>query len=323
MANQLALDAVEQELAGLQEKGTETQNTTSLLFGTRAAPPPIILRVGGVIGGVKDGCNDLALLTLVREERDSAFFFKFRYYLESWARTMIGLRDPIASLESNWFPATQPNAIRLMTGLSKAENIWKQRKQEYGVATNYEFHRNMLRRPDYAAYQSGLHSPEHLPPLEAAFFVLLRMEELARIALQDLVDTWEFCLLHSSPGSNGYFAYRKDSFWQSFTNLKEDEWKKLIDQEIDKELEGKTPAEYYADLLSQETEKDVNMRLSIPTSVKTEVWRRDQARCVGCGSQKFLEYDHIIPVSMGGSNTARNIQLLCEACNRKKGASLG
>lgn len=32
-----------------------------------------------------------------------------------------------------------------------------------------------------------------------------------------------------------------------------------------------------------------------------------------------LEYDHIVPVSRGGSNTARNVELLCEVCNRSKG----
>jgi 5-methylcytosine-specific restriction endonuclease McrA len=48
------------------------------------------------------------------------------------------------------------------------------------------------------------------------------------------------------------------------------------------------------------------------------VWRRDQGRCVKCGSQEGLEFDHIIPVSRGGSNTARNLQLLCENCNRSK-----
>ena len=56
----------------------------------------------------------------------------------------------------------------------------------------------------------------------------------------------------------------------------------------------------------------------ISSKVRREVWRRDQGKCVECKSQRRLEYDHIIPVSKGGSNTVRNIQLLCEECNRKK-----
>jgi hypothetical protein len=56
----------------------------------------------------------------------------------------------------------------------------------------------------------------------------------------------------------------------------------------------------------------------IPESVKFEVWRRDGGKCLKCGSQRGLEFDHIIPFSKGGSNTARNIQLLCESCNRSK-----
>lgn len=44
---------------------------------------------------------------------------------------------------------------------------------------------------------------------------------------------------------------------------------------------------------------------SIPEDVKTYVWRRDQGRCVRCGSQVNIEFDHIIPFSRGGSNTAR------------------
>lgn len=57
---------------------------------------------------------------------------------------------------------------------------------------------------------------------------------------------------------------------------------------------------------------------NISSKVKREVWRRDYGKCVECGSQERLEYDHIIPFSKGGSNTARNIQILCEKCNRKK-----
>lgn len=64
-------------------------------------------------------------------------------------------------------------------------------------------------------------------------------------------------------------------------------------------------------------------RSPIPQQSKIEVWQRDQGRCVECGSQEKLEFDHIIPVAMGGSDTTRNLQLLCETCNRRKGASLG
>ncbi len=65
-----------------------------------------------------------------------------------------------------------------------------------------------------------------------------------------------------------------------------------------------------------------SMERYIPTDVRLAVWRRDQARCVQCGSQEKLEYDHIIPASKGGSNTERNVQLLCEKCNREKSARI-
>ncbi len=60
-------------------------------------------------------------------------------------------------------------------------------------------------------------------------------------------------------------------------------------------------------------------RAPIPDSVRLFVWQRDKGQCVKCGSRELLEFDHVIPVIAGGSNTERNIQLLCESCNRSKG----
>lgn len=63
-------------------------------------------------------------------------------------------------------------------------------------------------------------------------------------------------------------------------------------------------------------------REPIPADVRMFVWQRDQGRCVQCGSNVHLEYDHIIALANGGSNTERNIQLLCEVCNRAKGTTI-
>jgi hypothetical protein len=59
---------------------------------------------------------------------------------------------------------------------------------------------------------------------------------------------------------------------------------------------------------------------SIPQDVKIAVAARDGGRCRQCGSASGLHFDHVIPWSKGGANTVANIQLLCGACNRRKGA---
>jgi len=71
------------------------------------------------------------------------------------------------------------------------------------------------------------------------------------------------------------------------------------------------------------TEKIGKKRETIPQDVKDKVWQRDNGKCVECDSKENLEFDHIIPFSKGGSSTYRNIQLLCEPCNRKKHAKIG
>jgi hypothetical protein len=64
---------------------------------------------------------------------------------------------------------------------------------------------------------------------------------------------------------------------------------------------------------------DVEPTRMIPTDVKRDVWKRDQGRCVLCGSTQDLHFDHVIPYSRGGfSSTVENIQLLCARHNLEK-----
>ena len=58
----------------------------------------------------------------------------------------------------------------------------------------------------------------------------------------------------------------------------------------------------------------------IPGEVMQEVYIRDSGKCIECGSEDNLHYDHKIPFSKGGSSKdARNIQLLCARHNLSKG----
>jgi 5-methylcytosine-specific restriction endonuclease McrA len=57
----------------------------------------------------------------------------------------------------------------------------------------------------------------------------------------------------------------------------------------------------------------------IPSEVKREVWKRDGGKCVMCGANHNLHYDHDIPFSRGGSSiVAENVRLLCAKHNLSK-----
>ncbi|WPU67185.1 HNH endonuclease [Peredibacter starrii] len=61
---------------------------------------------------------------------------------------------------------------------------------------------------------------------------------------------------------------------------------------------------------------------AIPASVKRTVYARDK-KCTNCGTTHNLNYDHIIPYSMGGPATVQNVRLLCFECNQRARFRMG
>lgn len=57
----------------------------------------------------------------------------------------------------------------------------------------------------------------------------------------------------------------------------------------------------------------------IAVKVREEVRKRDKGKCINCGSNYGIQFDHIHPFSMGGRSVTENLQLLCRNCNQRKG----
>ena len=68
---------------------------------------------------------------------------------------------------------------------------------------------------------------------------------------------------------------------------------------------------------------DVKRSRIIPSSIKLEVWKRDNGMCVQCQSKDELHFDHILPFSKGGTSIkVENVQLLCARHNLEKSAKI-
>lgn len=54
------------------------------------------------------------------------------------------------------------------------------------------------------------------------------------------------------------------------------------------------------------------------TVIRERIIVRDGAACVKCGCGLNLEIDHIVPLSIGGSEADINRQVLCVGCHKLK-----
>jgi len=178
--------------------------------------------------------------------------------------------------------------------------------------TNWRVEKQFLRRRKGLFGFEDIHTGMQLFVKKKWFFIL------------DLKD-WHKLMRHQSDepvligndreAQNKRYWYYKDKVYWENDGLGTESMKVLIDERLNKQRRK-------IERLKGEMATPTPKRHSIPDDVKAFVWKRDGGTCVKCWSKENLEYDHIIPVSKGGSNTARNIQLLCEQCNRSKGGEL-
>ena len=67
------------------------------------------------------------------------------------------------------------------------------------------------------------------------------------------------------------------------------------------------------------TFSEIQRRACTP-ALRRKVMDRDGDKCAACGETNNPQVDHIMPIYLGGTSTADNLQILCQPCNASKGA---
>ena len=116
-----------------------------------------------------------------------------------------------------------------------------------------------------------------------------------------------------------YWWFRDAIYWEN-DGLEADE---IVAAVRDRERERARAEELGRARSAIGLDREAARRRPIPRSVREAVWERDGARCVECGRDYDLFYDHVIPPALGGADRVENLQLLCAICARAHGALLG
>jgi hypothetical protein len=101
------------------------------------------------------------------------------------------------------------------------------------------------------------------------------------------------------------------------------EFGRLNERECD--LFGHTCPVFFVNEPLTETSTLRNINRTISRKMFLRIVRRDNQTCQRCGRilrEDEIRIDHKIPFSKGGPTEENNLRVLCEDCNRKKGASV-
>jgi hypothetical protein len=110
-----------------------------------------------------------------------------------------------------------------------------------------------------------------------------------------------------------------DAFYWTNADYDADDVKALL---FARQRQRERELEHAHAVMAASTSPAQRQREPISKEVKLAVFKRDGGHCVECGSDFDIQYDHIIPFSMGGASTVENLQILCARCNQAKGGRL-
>ena len=107
----------------------------------------------------------------------------------------------------------------------------------------------------------------------------------------------------------------QSKFEQKLRKLHGNHWKNVFHRLMKKSSTLKTTLKRR----SKEYEVEFNMNLKEIRNILLQAYGRKCRSCTKKLDINNIVCDHIIPLSLGGSSIAKNLQLICNRCNRRKG----
>ena len=120
---------------------------------------------------------------------------------------------------------------------------------------------------------------------------------------------------HKSKRQTKVISEWQTKFQKKLQTLHGNHWKNVFHRLMKKSSTLKTTLKRR----SKEYEVEFDMSLKEIRNVLLKSYGRKCRYCIKKLDVNNIVCDHIIPLSLGGSSIANNLQLICDRCNRRKG----
>ena len=124
------------------------------------------------------------------------------------------------------------------------------------------------------------------------------------------------------PSLQRYWFYKKYLLWVNRNCISEDDYKYInlkVEEFVSYGNEEFQRLKDKVNRIKELTAPRGNKRNNIKDEILSFILKRDREECVTCGSKDNLQFDHILPLSKGGSDEPENLRILCRSCNLSRG----